>query len=138
MEVYEGEKIVQGYVIGQEMQEAVVVPQAAASAPVVPIPMERGQWHGQTHFEGRISAYSLRGVWCGWALMVFSVGEGSSTVMLLLSPATSLRVLPPAARSEMCYAHTDEITAFSIFRFQALSKLLICQWKYQQFENQRF
>ena len=49
MEVYEGEKIVQGYVIGQEMQEAVVIPQAAASAaaeqsaPVVPIPMEQGQ-----------------------------------------------------------------------------------------------
>lgn len=77
MEVYEGEKIVQGYVVGHEMQEAVVIPQAAASAaaeqsaPVVPIPMERGQWHGQTHFEGRISAHSLRGVWCGWALMVF-------------------------------------------------------------------
>ena len=77
MEVYEGEKIVQGYVVGHEMQEAVVIPQAAASAaaeqsaPVVPIPMERGQWHGQTHFEGRISAYSLRGVWCGCALMVF-------------------------------------------------------------------
>ena len=77
MEVYEGEKIVQGYVVGQEMQEAVVIPQAAVSAaaeqsaPVVPIPMERGQWHGQTHFEGRISAYSLRGVWCGCALMVF-------------------------------------------------------------------
>ena len=77
MEVYEGEKIVQGYVIGQEMQETVVIPQAAVSAaaeqsaPVVPIPMERGQWHGQTHFEGRISAYSLRGVWCGCALMVF-------------------------------------------------------------------
>ena len=32
MEVYEGEKIVQGYVVDQEMQEAVVVPQAAASA----------------------------------------------------------------------------------------------------------
>ena len=44
---------------------------AEQSAPVVPIPMERGQWHGQTHFEGRISAYSLRGVWCGCALMVF-------------------------------------------------------------------
>ena len=49
MEVYEGEKIVQGYVVGHEMQEAVVIPQAAASAaaeqsaPVVPIPMERGQ-----------------------------------------------------------------------------------------------
>ena len=130
MEVYEGEKIVQGYVVEQEMQEAVVIPQAAVSAaaetteaplpespwnveavprpdfeaapayngprpgyafktgpqglgyyvdltrdeqftPVVPIPMERGQWHGQTHFEGRISAYSLRGVWCGCALMVF-------------------------------------------------------------------
>ena len=68
MEVYEGEQIVQGYVVGQEMQETVAVPQAAASAaaeqsaPVVPIPMERGKWHGQTHFEGRISAYSLRGV----------------------------------------------------------------------------
>ena len=71
MVVYEGEKVVQGYVVDQEMQEAVVVPQAAASAPVVPIPMERGHWHGQTHFEGRISAYSLRGVWCGCALMVF-------------------------------------------------------------------
>ena len=76
MEVYEGEKIVQGYVVEQEMQEAVVVPQAAVSAAAeqsapVPIPMERGQWHGQTHFEGRISAYSLRGVWCGCALMVF-------------------------------------------------------------------
>ena len=42
MVVYEGEKVVQGYVVDQEMQEAVVVPQAAASAaaeqsaPVVP------------------------------------------------------------------------------------------------------
>ena len=68
MEVYEGEKIVQGYVVGHEMQEAVVIPQAAASAaaeqsaPVVLIPMERGQWHGPTHFEGRISAHSLRGL----------------------------------------------------------------------------
>ena len=32
MEVYEGEKIVQGYVVDQDIQEAVVVPQAAASA----------------------------------------------------------------------------------------------------------
>ena len=32
MVVYEGEKVVQGYVVDQEMQEAVVVPQAAASA----------------------------------------------------------------------------------------------------------
>jgi hypothetical protein len=30
MEVYEGEKIVQGYVVGHEMQEAVVIPQAAS------------------------------------------------------------------------------------------------------------
>ena len=38
-------------------------------APVVPIPMERGQGHGQVqgqaHFEGRISALSLNGIWCG-------------------------------------------------------------------------
>ena len=32
MEVYEGEKIVQGYVVDQEMQETVVIPQAAVSA----------------------------------------------------------------------------------------------------------
>ena len=32
MEVYEGEKIVQGYVVHQDIQEAVVVPQATASA----------------------------------------------------------------------------------------------------------
>ena len=42
---------------------------AEQSAPVVPIPMERGQGHGQVqgqaHFEGRISALSLNGIWCG-------------------------------------------------------------------------
>ena len=121
MEVYEGEKIVQGYVVDQEMQETVVIPQAAVSAaaetteaplpespwnveavprpdfeaapayngprpgyafktgpqglgyyvdltrdeqftPVVPIPMERGHWHGQTHFEGILAAFGKQQV----------------------------------------------------------------------------
>ena len=46
---------------------------AEQSAPVVPIPMERGQGHGQVqgqaHFEGRISALSLNGIWCGPSLL---------------------------------------------------------------------
>ena len=46
---------------------------AEQSAPVVPIPMERGQGHGQVqgqaHFEGRISALSLNGIWCGLSLL---------------------------------------------------------------------
>ena len=30
-----------------------------------------GQAQGQTHFEGRISAFSLNGIWCGLALGIF-------------------------------------------------------------------
>ena len=32
---------------------------------------EHGQAQGQTHFEGRISAFSLNGIWCGLALGIF-------------------------------------------------------------------
>ncbi len=52
-------------------------------------------------------------------------------------PGTVARVLPAAARSGICYGQTSEITTFSIFRFQALSKVWIFPRKYWQFENPR-
>ena len=47
MEVYEGEEIVQGYVVDQEMQETVVIPQAAvsAAAQTTEAPLPESPWN---------------------------------------------------------------------------------------------
>ena len=53
-------------------------------------------------------------------------------------PGAVAGYLPPALRADFLLFLTNEITTFSIFRFEALTKLLIFPRKYQQLENQRF